>query len=214
MFAWPIVRLSDVAEHVGHFGLIYVHVVGGVVMLVVGAAALYVGWTRRAFRWHRALGYTYLVVGGAGAVLGIVLALANIHSDPVAPLAFDSDAVSSFGLALATQGVAWLVTAGMAFRAALNRRFEAHRAWMIRSYVVAWAFVLGIFVEWVPVLDRDAAPRWLALIVSLVACEVALGWRETSPRSRPVSPTGRPLPAVPTNRPDGVPRAIARALPP
>lgn len=185
VFAWPILSSADVGEHVGHFVLLYVHVIGGTALLAVGAAALYIGSTKRAFRWHRTVGYVYLIGGGVGAVLGVVLSLANTHSDPVLPLALDLAAVSETGWALATQGVAWLIAACMAFRAVRNRRFDAHRGWMIRSYVIAWGFALGALAGRVPAmgdLGDGAALRWLAWVVPLLVCEVALQWRETSAR--------------------------------
>ena len=37
--------------------------------------------------------------------------------------------------------VAWLTTTGMAFIAIRRKNVEQHRQWMIRSYVVTFAFV-------------------------------------------------------------------------
>ena len=37
--------------------------------------------------------------------------------------------------------IAWLATTGMAFAAVRRRNFTQHREWMIRSYVVTFAFV-------------------------------------------------------------------------
>ncbi len=183
VFAWPVLRFAKVAEHAGHSGMLYLHSVGGTLLLGVGAAALYVGWTRRQFRWHRLIGYTYLIGGGVGATLGIVLALVQTHTDTIVPLAIDITQVSEFGFALATQGTVWLILSAMAYRAARNRRFEMHKQWMIRSYVVAWGFVLGALVEQVPgasSIGDGAAIRWLSWVIPLVLCEVALQWRATA----------------------------------
>lgn len=202
-FAWPVLRFAKVAEHAGHSGMLYLHSAGGTLLLGVGAAALYVGWTRRQFRWHRLIGYTYLIGGGVGATLGIVLALANTHTDTVVPLAIDIAQASEFGFALATQGTVWLIVSAMAYRAARNRRFEMHRQWMIRSYVVAWGFVLGALVEQLPGASNigdGAAIRWLSWVIPLVLCEVVLQWRATARHviPRPAhasreSPDGGPL---------------------
>jgi hypothetical protein len=183
VFAWPVLRFAKVAEHVGHSGILYLHSVGGRLLLGVGAAALYVGWTRHQFRWHRLIGYAYLIGGGVGATLGIVLALANTHTETLVPLAIDMTQVSELGSALATQGTVWLIVSAMAYRAARNRRFEMHRQWMIRSYVVAWGFVLGALVEQLPGASNigdGAAVRWLSWVLPLVLCEVALQWRATA----------------------------------
>lgn len=37
--------------------------------------------------------------------------------------------------------IAWSAFAALGWRAARNRRFPSHAQWMIRSYVLAWAFV-------------------------------------------------------------------------
>jgi Predicted membrane protein (DUF2306) len=47
----------------------------------------------------------------------------------------------SFGVALFALGLAWWVTAGAAIVAVKQYRMEAHKAWMIRGYVVTLSFV-------------------------------------------------------------------------
>ena len=192
MFAWPVLRFEESADHPGHFGLVYAHALGGIALLAVGSAAVFLGWTKRQFRWHRALGRVYLIAGGTGALAGVVLSVANTHSNPAVPFAVDLVAVSETGWALATQGIAWMLFAAMAYRAARNRRFDAHRNWMVRSYVVAWGFVLGALADRVPALAElgdGAAIRWLMWVVPLLVSEAALHWRETGPRrvSKPSS---------------------------
>jgi hypothetical protein len=76
----------------------------------------------------------------------------------------------------------WLIMSAMAYRAVRNRRFALHRQWMIRSYVVAWGFVLGAVADQIPGVSRfgdDAALRWLTWVLPLVLCEVVFHWRAT-----------------------------------
>jgi hypothetical protein len=83
----------------------------------------------------------------------------------------------------------------MAYRAARNRRFDAHRAWMIRSYVLTWSFVLCRLVgrvPWLANIGDGAAIVWLSWIVPLLLCEVGLQW---SAGARAVRPGSRPHPA-------------------
>lgn len=188
LIAWPVFRLANVVEHAGHHALVYAHTVGGTVMLGCGAVALYIGWTRRQFRYHRLFGYTYVVGGAVGASLAGFLALANTHGKAAAPLRFDPAAASDTGVALAALAAAWLATTAMAFRAARNRRFEAHRQWMVRSYVLTWSFVLCRLVGRVPALadlGDGSSIIWLSWIGPLLACEVALQWGETGHRQPP-----------------------------
>jgi hypothetical protein len=189
LIAWPVVTLEARGKHPAHFPIVYLHMAGGTVMLAVGAASLWVGWTRRAFRHHRRLGYTYLAGGTVGAGTALVLALANTHEEPPVPFGFEVAKVSDVGIALAALSLAWFAVTGLAFRAARNRRFDAHRGWMVRSYVLTWSFVLCRLVERVPAvssLGDGSAAVWLSWIVPLLAADLALRWPETS--SRPAAP--------------------------
>ena len=47
-----------------------------------------------------------------------------------------------FGAGLAGLAVAWLTTTGLAFLAIKRSLIAEHKEWMIRSYVVTFAFVL------------------------------------------------------------------------
>ena len=96
---------------------------------------------------------------------------------------------NDIGWALAALGMAWLGSTAMAVRAARNRRFDSHRAWMIRSYVLVWAFVLCRLVSKIPSLPElgtGAALVWLSWIVPLFICEVVLQWPAGRAQALPV----------------------------
>ena len=148
-------------------------------MLVVGGVNLYVAATRRFFRLHRPLGLAYLVGGSISAVSAIVLALSNGHRKQSAGFAFEPLRSNDLGWALATLGAAWLTCAAMGYRAALNRRFPSHQAWMIRSYVLVWSFVLCRLIGQVqsfPQLGSGGTIAWLSWTVPLLLSEVAIQW--------------------------------------
>ena len=192
LIARPVFNLSAAVNHKTHFPCVFVHTLGGTVMLFVGAANLYVGATRQHFRLHKPLGYAYLAGGTIGSVSAILLALSNAHTQPAAgSFEFTLMKANDIGWALASLGMAWLGAAAMALRAARNRRFDSHRAWVIRSYVLVWAFVLCRLVSKIPSfpeLGSGAALIWLSWIVPLFICEVVLQW-----------PAGR-LQALPASR--------------
>ena len=151
LIALPVFNLSAAANHKTHFPYVFVHTVGGTVMLFVGAANLYVGATRQHLRLHKPLGYAYFVGGMVGSVSAILLALSNGHAKaPAASFEVTLLKANDIGWALASLGMAWLGAAAMALRAARNRRFDSHRAWIIRSYVLVWAFVLCRLVSKIP----------------------------------------------------------------
>jgi hypothetical protein len=185
LIAAPVVSLARVPAHGAHFAWTYAHMLSGTVMLFGGALNLYVGATRRGFRWHRAIGRTYLGAGAVSASLAIVLALAGQHGKDGTGLALAS--VSDMGISLAALGAAWLITAALGLRAARNRRFDSHRDWMIRSYVLTWSFVACRLLGFIPAfaqLGDGAAAVWLTWIVPLLLCEVALQWRHGAPLAR------------------------------
>jgi hypothetical protein len=84
----------------------------------------------------------------------------------------------------------------MALRAAPNRRLDAHREWMIRSYVLTWTFAgcraAGTVTALATLGDPGgAAIIWVSWVVPLLACECILQWpstRRSSERPAPSSP--------------------------
>ncbi len=73
----------------------------------------------------------------------------------------------------------WSIAAAMAWRAARNRRFDSHRDWTIRSFVLAWTFVfcrLAQRGDLSPCLGAEGvtAGIWLYWVGPLFLCEAAL----------------------------------------
>ncbi len=172
--AVPVLTLQARGDHGSHFPLLIVHTLGGLAMLVFGASALFIGWTRKGLRWHKIVGYSYVGLGSVGAIAALWLSVLADHK------------MKGFFVATGTLAFVWLCVAAMAVRAARNRRFDCHRQWMIRSYVLTWTFVgcrLAGILNYFPGLDADgalAATIWINWIVPLVVCEIALQWKSGS----------------------------------
>ena len=185
MWAWlviaaPVATLSNIGNHVGHFGLVYVHMLGGTIMLFCGAINLYVGATRRHFKFHKLVGRTYLIGGSLGAIIAIVIALGPAHKRDGAIM------LTNLSTSLCVLAIAWLTAAGMAYRAVRNKRYDSHRDWIIRSYVLAWAFVFCRLASRVPTvaeLGEGQAFIWLSWVGPLILCEIALQWHNGSKAS-------------------------------
>ncbi|MDX2238928.1 MAG: DUF2306 domain-containing protein [Hyphomonadaceae bacterium] len=173
LVALPVLDGEAAPRFAGRWGYVVAHAIGGTLMLFVGALALYVGWTKRGQRFHRWIGYAYLAGGALGAGMGLYLSLRP------------NDFLPGVGVATGTLACAWLAVAAMAWRAAMNQRFESHREWMVRSYVLTWTFVFCRIVMRLPAL-ADIEPAtivaviWASWITPLVACEIALQWRRGS----------------------------------
>lgn len=64
----------------------------------------------------------------------------------------------------------------------LRRQFAAHREWMVRSYVVTFAFVFLRAMYLSPLFGGGAAPErmtallWMSFVVPLLITEVFLQW--------------------------------------
>jgi hypothetical protein len=169
MVALPVLSGEKAPAHTDHYPYVVAHALGGTFMIFAGALALYVGWTRRLFRYHKWIGGTYLIGGAFGAGMGLLLSFAQPHPLP------------GVGVATGALAIAWLAIAAMAWRAAINRRFDSHRDWMIRSYVLTWTFVFCRIVMLHPA-GATAAPAtivaiiWASWITPLIVCEIALQW--------------------------------------
>ena len=180
LIAPPVITFSSTEKHAGHFGLVYFHVLGGTIMLFLGLANLYIGTTRKHFRYHKLLGRIYLIGGGLGALAAIVITSSPAHK------AAGGSTFTNATISLLTLAVAWLLTAGMAYRAVRNRRYDGHREWMIRSYVLAWSFVfcrLASRVPGVEAMGGGEAFIWLSWVGPLILCEVGLQWRAGAHKS-------------------------------
>ena len=174
LIAPPVITFSSTAKHAEHFGLVYFHVLGGTIMLFLGLANLYIGTTRKHFKYHKLLGRIYLIGGGLGAIAAIVILSSSAHK-PAGVGVFTNVSIS-----LLTLATAWLLAAAMAYRAVRNKRYDSHREWVIRSYVLAWSFVfcrLASRVSSVEDIGGGAAFIWLSWVGPSIVCEVVLQWR-------------------------------------
>ena len=159
------------------------HIAGGAVALLSGPVQLWLGVTGRTASAHRALGLVYVTGVGVGSVTAFYLAA---HTD----LGW------VFGSGLTALGVAWLVTTALAIAAVRRGMFDQHQQWMIRSYVVTFAFVIfralfGVLqaADVGTLQERLAACSWFCWAVPLLVTEAVLqgrrifGVRPTSVRS-------------------------------
>ncbi len=177
LIAWPVATLSNVDSHGGHFIVTFLHMAGGTGMLFLGGANLYLATRRIAFPLHRRIGQAYLAVGAVGALSALAVTMSTAHKPAGGPV------LTNMSVSLASLSLAWLAFALLGWRAARNRRFDSHRDWMVRAYVLVWSFVFCRLGSRVPALGDmgggEAFP-WLSWVGPLVLCEIALQWRDGS----------------------------------
>ena len=160
-------RLQVIADR----HLLIPHSLSGVIALLIGPLQFSSRLRRRHVNFHRVLGLTYVVSVPIGALTGIALAAGR----PGLPGTF-------------MQATAWIVCTAAAFITARNRQFVQHRQWMARSYAVTFTFVSSRVLNlwpryWSHLGDTLSAVGVIAFtLVSLLAVEIGLNWRELTTR--------------------------------
>ena len=151
------------------------HVSGGLVALLVGVFQLWSGLNAQVMSTHPVSGRIYLAAVLVGSLAGMVLSVTS------ALYGF------AWGVGVFSLALAWLATTGMALVCIKRRNIKAHRQWMIRSYIVTFAFVLfRITTDYVPaealwgvsLADMSTAMIWAVWVLPLLAYDVYLQIRE------------------------------------
>ena len=147
------------------------HVTGGLIAALAGVWQIWTGLNTQSMRVHPWTGRLY----ATGVLLGVFGAFV---------LAFTS-AVFGFAwaVALVCLAVAWLATTGMALYGIRKRNVLLHKQWMIRSYIITFAFVtFRIFTDYVPYeawgisqQDMSNAAIWPVWVMPLLVYEMMLG---------------------------------------
>jgi uncharacterized membrane protein len=158
-------------------GWLLAHITSGMVALMIGPFQFSRWLRQRYLRLHRVMGRVYLIAVLCGAIGALGLSITTPDGRPW-----------SIGL----QGLilAWVTTAGMAYYAIRQRQIQVHQEWMVRSYVVTFAFVTYRFLYDVPpmsrvgpVNERSITYIWACWAVPLLATEVILQLRRMRPRA-------------------------------
>ena len=116
---------------------------------------------------HRWLGRTYVAACLIGGVGGLVMAFGST-AGPVATAGFGSLAA------------VWIIANTQGWRMAVARRFDVHRAWMIRSFALTFAAVtLRLYLPIFPLLgfsflDGYRAVSFLSWVPNLILAEAYL----------------------------------------
>jgi len=141
------------------FGLL-AHLAGGTVAILTGVGQLWLGLTDRTAGLHRPLGRIYVIAVAVGAVGGLYLALTT--------------GGFAYSAGLSGLAIAWVVTTGMAVLAIHHRALHQHREWMIRSYIVTFAFVTFRIFEHILGSLNVAPPDQIASFLAFACWAVPL----------------------------------------
>jgi uncharacterized membrane protein len=151
-------------------GLLF-HISGGMLALLTGPWQFWTGLRQKHLQIHRWTGRLFLVGVGMG-VTGATY------------LAFTTTFGWAFGFGLLGLAAAWATTAGMAYYAIRKGLIEIHKEWMIRAYVVTYAFVTyRVFSDYGPVSrlqpyhDVSVTLTWACWVLPLFITELVLQLR-------------------------------------
>lgn len=142
-----------------------VHVVAAMIALLTGPLQFVPRLRKRLPAVHRATGLVYVAAIAIGSPAGFVLAVGTT-AGPVAATGFAAVAMLSIAFT-------WL-----GWRAAVQRQFESHRVWMLRSWAMtAGAITLRLLLPASAMLGLGfytAYPviAWLSWLINLAIAEI------------------------------------------
>ncbi len=109
-------------------GWLLMHMTGGMMALLSGPFQFWTGFRTRYYKAHRWTGYLFLSGVAIGSVGATKMAISTTFGW----------ATAAWELALA---FAWISTTSVAYFAISKRAIAVHKEWMLRAYVVTFAFV-------------------------------------------------------------------------
>ena len=144
------------------------HVAGGVTALVLAPMQLLPRIRERVPALHRASGRIYALACAIGAPAGFMLALGTT-AGPIA------------GAGFAVSALLWPVFTFLGIKAAMDGRFDDHRAWMVRSFAItSTAITLRLMLPFaglvlaVPFFPAYRVIAWISWLTNLGIAELYL----------------------------------------
>jgi len=152
-------------------GWLLMHMTGGMVALLTGPWQFWTGFRMRYAGLHRLTGRVFLCGVAIGSIGAYRMAISTTFG-------------WAFGFSLLGLATAWVTTAGMAFYAILKGQVQVHKEWMVRAYVVTFAFVtFRVLNDYYPGArlqpdnDRAITVGWASWVLPLLFAEVILQLR-------------------------------------
>ena len=147
-------------------GWLFLHINGGALALLTGPWQFWTGLRQKHMNVHRWTGRLFL--------LGVAMGVAGA-------VGLSATTTYGWGFAVGLMGLAsaWLVTTSMAYVSIRKGLVELHKEWMIRAYVVTFAFVTfrilsdyGPTSRLQPENDRSLTISWVCWVVPLAVAEM------------------------------------------
>jgi len=159
-------------------GWLLMHMTGGMLALLTGPFQFWTGFRTRYAKLHRITGRVFLIGVAVGTIGAYRMALSTTFG-------------WAFGFALLALASAWFTSGAMAFYAILKGYVQVHKEWMVRTYVVTFAFVtFRVMNDYYPGArlqpdgDRAVAIGWACWVFPLMFTEIILQLRRMPSRAR------------------------------
>ena len=151
------------------------HLSGGMLAILLGPFQFISKFRNRYLKTHRLLGKIYIIAIIIGSLCAFYMSFTVARQVNIA-----------WCIALFFLAFPWLISVLMAYRMIRNKRVQQHREWMIRSYVVTFAFVSFRFIEESSIArslmetfeERGPTVIWISWAVPLFITEVILQWNK------------------------------------
>ncbi|WP_310397141.1 DUF2306 domain-containing protein [Hymenobacter sp.] len=146
------------------------HITAGGGALVLGPLQFWDRLRRSQVRLHRIIGLVYLLAIVTSSLCAVVLAYTTAYQVNWA-----------YAFSLQVWVSVWIASTYIAYRTALKKKFQLHKEWMTRSYLVTLAFVLSGLALKLPFMQKfgsfaEISPSlfWLGWSVPLFLYQVLL----------------------------------------
>lgn len=162
-------------------GWLLLHITGGMVALLAAPWQFFTGLSGKFMNIHRYTGRIFLAGVTAGVTGATYMAATTTFG-------------WAFGFGLVGLAAAWASTTSMAYYAIRKGLVEIHKEWMVRAYVVTFAFVtFRVFSDYGPtsrlrpVNDLSITLSWASWVVPLFITELILQLKRMR-KARPAGP--------------------------
>ncbi len=147
------------------------HIMAGGGAIISGMLQFWKKLRNYSWKLHRFVGFVYLLAVLTSGFCAVILAFTTAYKVNL-PYAFSLQVWVSV----------WVTSTFIAYYAAIKKKFQLHREWMIRSYIVTIAFVISGLIIKIPSIRQlgsfeEISPSlfWLGWAVPLFIYELIRG---------------------------------------
>lgn len=154
--------------------VLILHISCGIMAMILGPFQFWNSLRINFPKRHRIIGRIYIIAIILGTICATYLAWTTgvaIHW--------------SWAFALQASAAVWIICVLLALRAVMQKRFQQHREWMIKSYVSTYSFVFFRFMNDSPLaenlgdfLERGPTLGWISFAVPIFITEIVLQWNK------------------------------------